>query len=61
VKHVTDFTEEEGDTTVVRRREKWANELRLIYTTGRTQTLTENPPVDEGGCDEGRPLEAGPA
>jgi hypothetical protein len=61
VKHVTEFTEEEGGTTVMRRREKWANELRLIYATGRTQTLTENPPVEEGGSDEGCTLEAGSA
>ena len=61
VKHVTEFTEEDGETTVVRRREKWANELRLIYATGRTQTLTENPPVEEGGSDEGCTLEAGSA
>ena len=49
----------DGDTTVVRRREKWSNELRLIYTTGRTQTLTENPPAEEGAEDEGCALEAG--
>ena len=47
MKDVTEFTEMDGDTTVVRRREKWSNELRLIYTTGRTQTLTENPPAEE--------------
>jgi len=61
VKHVTEFTEREGDFTVVRRREKWANELRLIYATGRTQTLTENPPAAEGVHDEGCALEAGSA
>jgi len=61
VKHVTEFTERDGDITVVRRREKWANELRLIYATGRTQTLTENPPAEEGADDEGCALEAGSA
>ena len=59
VKDVTEFTEMDGDTTVVRRREKWSNELRLIYTTGRTQTLSENPPAEEGAEDEGCALEAG--
>lgn len=58
-KDVTEFTEMDGDTTVVRRREKWSNELRLIYTTGRTQTLSENPPAEEGAEDEGCALEAG--
>jgi Uncharacterised methyltransferase family (DUF6094) len=43
VKHVTEFHEEEGDTKVVRRREKWSNELRLIYVNGKTMKLTESP------------------
>lgn len=54
VKVVTKFTDEEGDTTVIHRREKWANELRLLYATGRTQTLTENPPAAEGDADDER-------
>ncbi len=42
VKHVTEFHEEEGDTKIVRRREKWSNELRLIYVNGKTMKLTES-------------------
>jgi len=42
VKHVTEFHEEEGGTKIVRRREKWSNELRLIYATGKTMKLTES-------------------
>jgi hypothetical protein len=42
VKHVTEFHEQEGDTKIVRRREKWSNELRLIYVTGKTMKLTES-------------------
>jgi hypothetical protein len=51
VKHVTEFHEEEGDTKIVRRREKWSNELRLIYISGKTLTLTENPPDAKGEND----------
>jgi len=42
VKHVTEFHEVDGDTKIVRRREKWSNELRLIYAHGKTMKLTEN-------------------
>ena len=42
VKHVTEFHEEEGDTKIIRRREKWSNELRLIYMNGKTMKLTES-------------------
>lgn len=41
VKHVTEFHEIDGDTKIVRRREKWSNELRLIYADGKTMKLTE--------------------
>jgi hypothetical protein len=41
VKYVTDFEEEEGDTKIIRRREKWSNELRLLYVTGKVMKLTE--------------------
>jgi hypothetical protein len=51
VKHVTEYSEKEGDVTIVRRREKWANELRLIYATGRTQKLTEIAPAEKGESD----------
>jgi Uncharacterised methyltransferase family (DUF6094) len=42
VKHVTEFHEVDGDTKIVRRREKWSNELRLIYAHGKTVKLTES-------------------
>lgn len=51
VKHVTEFHEEEGDTKIVRRREKWSNELRLIYVSGKTVKLTENPSDAKGEND----------
>ncbi len=47
VKYVTEFHEEEGDTTVIRRREKWSNELRLLYITGKALKLTESAPKEE--------------
>jgi Uncharacterised methyltransferase family (DUF6094) len=52
VKLVTEFHEEDGDTKIVRRREKWSNELRLIYVGGQTMKLTENPPDAKGENDE---------
>jgi hypothetical protein len=53
VKHVTEFHEEEGDTKIIRRREKWSNELRLLYVTGKAVKLTESPPKEgetDGEC-----------
>jgi hypothetical protein len=41
VKYVTEFHEQEEDTRITRRREKWSNELRLIYVSGKTMKLTE--------------------
>jgi len=43
VKHVTTFVEEEGDAEVIHHRERWANELRLVYADGKTLKLTETP------------------
>ena len=43
VKHVTTFTEDDGDTQIVHHRERWTNELRLVYADGRTLKLTEAP------------------
>jgi hypothetical protein len=57
VKHVTEYSEKDGDTTIVRRREKWANELRLIYASGRIQKLTETAPNEEGDKDGERASE----
>jgi tRNA1(Val) A37 N6-methylase TrmN6 len=50
VKHVTEFHEEEGDTKIIRRREKWSNELRLLYVTGKAMKLTEST-SKEGDAD----------
>jgi hypothetical protein len=46
VKHVTEFQEEDGDTKIIRRREKWSNELRLLYVTGKVMKLTESAPKE---------------
>ena len=50
VKHVTTFVEEDGDAQIVHHRERWTNELRLVYADGRTLKLTETPAKKE---DEG--------
>jgi hypothetical protein len=52
VKYVTEFHEEEGDTKIVRRREKWSNELHLLYVTGKVMKLTEKVPAEGGGDGE---------
>jgi hypothetical protein len=60
VKHVTEFHEEEGDTKIIRRREKWSNELRLLFITGKVMKLTESAPK-ETDSDGERTSEDGPA
>lgn len=50
VKHVAEFHEEEGDSKIIRRREKWSNELYLLYVTGKVMKLAEKAPR-EGDCD----------
>ena len=35
----------------LRRRQRWTNELRLVYADGRTLTLTETPAKPEGDAD----------
>jgi hypothetical protein len=60
IKHVTEFHEQEGDTKIVRRREKWSNELRLLYVTGKVMKLTEKAPTEgdvDGECtpEDGTP------
>ena len=54
VKHVTTFVEEDGDTQIIHHRERWANELRLVYADGRTMKLTETAArkdnEDDGEC-----------
>jgi len=47
VKHVTTFTEEDGDTEIIHHRERWTIELRLIYADGRTLKLGETPAKKE--------------
>ncbi|MHB1702342.1 MAG: DUF6094 domain-containing protein, partial [Acidobacteriaceae bacterium] len=51
VKHVTTFVEEEGDAEIIHHRERWTNELRLVYADGRTLKLTETPAKKEGEAD----------
>jgi hypothetical protein len=58
VKHVTTFVEDEGDTQIVHHRERWTNELRLIYADGRALKLTESPAKPEGETDAQRTSEA---
>ena len=48
VKHVTSFVEEDGDAQIIHHRERWTNELRLVYADGRTLKLTETPAKKEG-------------
>jgi hypothetical protein len=60
VKHVTEFHEEEGDTKIIRRREKWSNELRLLYVTGKAVKLAESA-QKKGDCDGECPPENGAA
>ena len=57
VKHVTTFTEDEGETQVVHHRERWTNELRLVYADGRTAKLTETPAKPAGESDGERTSE----
>jgi hypothetical protein len=51
VKHVTTFVEQEGEAEVVHHRERWTNELRLVYADGRTLKLTETPAKQEDEAD----------
>ncbi|MGB7137476.1 MAG: DUF6094 domain-containing protein [Acidobacteriaceae bacterium] len=60
VKNVMEFHEEEGDTKIIRRRERWSNELRLLYVTGKAVKLTESA-SKEGEGDGECPPEDGTA
>jgi Uncharacterised methyltransferase family (DUF6094) len=51
VKHVTTFVEQDGDTGIIHHRERWANELYLVYADGRTLKLTETRSKKEGEAD----------
>jgi hypothetical protein len=61
VKHVTTFVEDDGDTQIVNHRERWTNELRLVFEDGRTLKLTETSAKPEGETDAERTPEAGVA
>jgi Uncharacterised methyltransferase family (DUF6094) len=52
VKHVTTFIEEDGDAEIIHHRERWTNELRLVYADGRVLMLTETA-AKKGGEDHG--------
>ena len=51
VKHVTTFVEQDGDAEIIHHRERWTNELRLVYADGRTLKLTETSAKKEGEVD----------
>jgi Uncharacterised methyltransferase family (DUF6094) len=51
VKHVTTFVEQDGDLEIVHHRERWTNELRLVYADGKTLKLTETPAKKEDETD----------
>lgn len=51
VKHVTTFVEEDGDAQILHHRERWTNELRLVYMDGRILKLTETPAKKEEDAD----------
>ena len=51
VKHVTTFVEQDGETEIIHHRERWANELYLVYSDGRTLKLTETPAKKEDEAD----------
>lgn len=51
VKHVTTFVEEDGDAKIIHHRERWANELRIVFADGRTTKLTETAPNQEDTSD----------
>lgn len=61
VKHVTTFVEDDGDTQIIHHRERWTNELRLVFEDGRTLKLTERLAKPEGETDAERTPAAGVA
>ena len=54
VKHVTTFVEEDGDAQIIHHRERWTNELRLVYADGRVlklmETAMKKEDEDNGEC-----------
>ncbi len=51
VKHTTIITEEEDDVEITRKRERFSNELSLIYQDGRKLVLTESAKKPEEQAD----------
>ena len=51
VKHVRTFVEDDGDAEIIHHRERWTNELRLVYVDGRVLKLTETAAKKEGEGD----------
>ena len=51
VKHVTTFVEQDGDDEIIHHRERWTNELRLVYADGKALMLTETPARKEEEAD----------
>jgi tRNA1(Val) A37 N6-methylase TrmN6 len=56
VKHTTTTIEEEDGMEITRTRERFSNEVALVFVTGKTQILTETkqsePDLEEGECAE---------
>ena len=42
IKHTTTIKEKEDDVEITRKRERFSNELSLVYQDGRTLVLTES-------------------
>ena len=51
IKHTTTITEKEDDVAVTRKRERFSNELSLVYQDGRTLVLTESAKKAEEEAD----------
>lgn len=47
VKHTTTSTEVEGDTEIIRTKERFSNELAIVFRTGETLVLTETKKKDD--------------
>jgi hypothetical protein len=47
VKHTTTTSEVEGDTEIIRTKERFSNELAIVFRTGETLVLTETKKKDE--------------
>jgi Uncharacterised methyltransferase family (DUF6094) len=52
-KHVTIVVEEDGDEQIIHHRERWANELRLVYADGRTLKLSTSDDLSDDGGSAG--------